>query len=323
WIWEPRPGAVVHGDVINDDAMRGPPAREDRPALRIAVLGDSSTYGFGLREQDGWGRALERLLRACDVDAEVINGGVIGYSIEQGYRLYEGKIRRFRPDVVVAAFGAVNEHFKDLTSDRTKIDLLSHPLFRARQFLERYDAFRLLERAIEGKPETKEITEDDVTPRVPVPAFVARVEDLARAVAEDGARLVLVSPPRRLDAEAQWPDVVRYTEALHEVASRNGIPLAPVRRAFHSKDEELLGTRWKEPAVAKGSELFIDQWHPSVRGHWLYAATVGRTLLEAGLLPSLADREDVLALLRGADAAAAQDGDGSLGANPAGDGGDD
>ncbi|MFG0317537.1 MAG: SGNH/GDSL hydrolase family protein [Planctomycetota bacterium JB042] len=305
WLWEPRPGVVVHGDAINEDAMRGPPvARDDRAALRIAVLGDSTTYGFGLREHDSWGRDLERFLRALDVDVEVLNGGVIGYSIEQGYRLYLGKIRPFRPDVVVAAFGAVNEHFKDLSTDRAKIDLLSHPLFRLRQLLERYAAFRLLERAIEGAPEVRELDEDDVTPRVPVREFRRRIADLKRAVEEDGGRLVLVSPPRRLDAEARWPDLIDYTEALEEAAKAEGIPLAPVRREFQSRDEVALGDRFREPSVAKDSPFFIDQWHPSVRGHVVYAGTVGLTLLQAGLLPQLEGREDVVALLEGAKARA-------------------
>lgn len=297
WIWEPRPGAVVHGDPINDDAMRGPAVpHEKRVGLRIAVLGDSSTYGFGLRERDSWGRMLEAILRGYDVDVDVVNGGVIGYTLEQGYRVYVGKVRDFRPDIVIAAFGAVNDHFKQLMTDRAKIDLLSHPMFRLRQFFERYGAFRWLARAIEGPRPVQEIGEADVTARVPVDAFARRLVDLKRAVEEDGARLVLVSPPRRVDGEAQWKDVPAYTAALDEVAAREGIPLVPVRDVFRRLDEQELGEKWEVPAVGKQSKLFLDQWHPSVRGHRLYAVTVGEVLLKSGLLPSLSDRPEILAL---------------------------
>ena len=42
--------------------------------------------------------------------AETLDAGVIGSTVRMGLARYRGLVRDFHPDVVVAAFGAVNEH---------------------------------------------------------------------------------------------------------------------------------------------------------------------------------------------------------------------
>jgi len=274
WLWEPRPGVHVRGAPIADDAHRGPALDpQEKRGIRIAVFGDSTTYGFGLAEEYSWGRALEKYLRSFGVKAEVINFGVIGYSLEQGYRVYLGKAREYQPDVVIAAFGAVNDHVPDLLTDRGKIDLVSHPIYRTHRFLTRYSTFRLMERLINGKPEPREVDEEDVTPRVPLDQFSARLVDFDRAVKEDGGQFVVVCPPRRAAGEKRLAPTIEYTHAIHEVTSREQIIMAEVRDAFRSADDD--------------EGLFLDEWHPTIKGHRLYAITIGQAMVAAGMFPEL------------------------------------
>ncbi len=289
WLWEPRPGVMVFGAPINEGGYRGPyypPGKSAR--LRIATLGDSSTYGFNVAEDVCWSRCLEAILRAFGCDVEVLNFGVIGFSAVQGERLYRGRVRDYRPDVVVAAFGAVNEAFTTLPglTDPEKIARVSSLGHRLRQFLLRYDFFRLLD-GLGGKPAEAAPPEAQGTvQRVPLAVFERTLADLNRAVREDGGRLVLVSPPRRRDGEEFLKGLgEEYTAAIRRVAEREGIPLADVREEFRLLDREALGEGADRLPKALESELFADGWHPSLKGHRAFAVTVGQALKEAGLLP--------------------------------------
>jgi hypothetical protein len=110
WFWEVRPGTPIPNcgsERINPAGYRGP-ARPPAPApgkRRIVVLGDSSTFGYGVCQPDTYAALLERELP----DAEVLNFGMIGYSAFQGEQLLEGRVLAYRPRVVLAAFGTVNE----------------------------------------------------------------------------------------------------------------------------------------------------------------------------------------------------------------------
>ncbi|MBI4880597.1 MAG: SGNH/GDSL hydrolase family protein [Planctomycetes bacterium] len=289
WLWEPRPGVIVFGAPINEGGYRGPyyPPRKGA-RLRIATLGDSSTYGFNVAEDVCWSRCLEAILRAYGCDVEVLNFGVIGFTAVQGERLYLGRVRDYQPDVVVAAFGAVNEAFTTLPglTDLEKIARVSSFGYRLRQFLLRYDFFRLLD-SLGGKPAEAAPPEAPGTAeRVAPEVFEQTLVDLNRAVTADGGRLILVSPPRRQDGV----DFLKgkgdeYTAAIHRVAEREQIPLADVLAEFRRLDREALGEGAESLPRALESELFTDGWHPSLKGHRAYAVVVGQALRDAGLLP--------------------------------------
>jgi lysophospholipase L1-like esterase len=86
---------------------RQPIAREPRPGtLRIAMLGDSSTFGFGSEDDETYPAALERVLNARSETAglppvEVLNAGVIGTGTGEQVLLFDFWVKQFRPSVVV------------------------------------------------------------------------------------------------------------------------------------------------------------------------------------------------------------------------------
>ncbi len=89
----------INGQGMRDEEVERQPGAKQR----IAVLGDSFTWGIGVADEE---RFTEQLERACGV--EVLNFGVAGYSPVQ-YWLMIGDVLSFRPDLVLIAFCLGND----------------------------------------------------------------------------------------------------------------------------------------------------------------------------------------------------------------------
>jgi hypothetical protein len=290
WLWEPRPGAEMDGDVVNDDCRRGERTPLERgAALRIATLGDSSTFGMTVRDAECFARRLPELIASRGGTADVVNDGCIGYSAVQGLAIYRGKTGRWKPDVVIAAFGAVNEHFQAASAvgDFDKIALFSSPMREARSWLTRFDSFRALEVLVAKDPGATGMPSFKARPRVTLEEFERALRELRLAVAEDGAKLLLVVPPRRPDAEVGFKSIVAYSDALPGIAQRIDVPLLDLRAPFRELDEQDPGVA----AAPKDSPRFNDAFHPSAEGHRLYALALYAELDRLGWL--VPDREGI------------------------------
>jgi len=73
------------------------------PKHRIAIVGDSFTFGLEVHYEQTWGYHLELRLGP---EYQVLNFGVDGYGVDQAYLRYERDVRSWRPDVVV--LGIIN-----------------------------------------------------------------------------------------------------------------------------------------------------------------------------------------------------------------------
>ncbi len=109
--WELIPGAAgvgKEGEIIkiNSAGFRDREWVHEKPpgTLRIAVLGDSFTFGMAVALEDAYVKQLERLLNRGDIRVEVLNFGVIGYGMWQYLSLLERKVLPYRPDLIVIGF---------------------------------------------------------------------------------------------------------------------------------------------------------------------------------------------------------------------------
>jgi len=102
--WELLP-SVTAGDVrVNAAGFRGPDFTQELPSgvTRVAVVGDSETFGALLKEDETLPGALQRELHAASPCRwEVLNFGIEGYNTVQESRLLETKVLRYQPSVVV------------------------------------------------------------------------------------------------------------------------------------------------------------------------------------------------------------------------------
>jgi len=68
---------------------------------RIALVGDSNTFGQEVPYEDTWGYFLQKTLGA---EVQVLNFGVAGYGIDQAYLRYEKDVRPWKPRIVIFGF---------------------------------------------------------------------------------------------------------------------------------------------------------------------------------------------------------------------------
>ncbi len=82
-----------------DPALPKPPG-----IVRILMLGDSFTFGFPVKDDETFCALIERGLRERGYRADLINGGVSGYSPTLHYISLRDQFLAFDPDVVVLWF---------------------------------------------------------------------------------------------------------------------------------------------------------------------------------------------------------------------------
>ncbi len=106
--WELKPGARgvgLQGETIeiNSHGFRDleKPINKPNNVKRIAVLGDSFTFGMAVNLEDTFVKQLEGLLNQQDYRVETLNFGVIGYHLWQYVALLENKTFEYKPDLIV------------------------------------------------------------------------------------------------------------------------------------------------------------------------------------------------------------------------------
>ncbi len=106
-----RPGSDCgNGEQVNLSGFRGREFSEGEndKIFRIAVAGDSMTYGAGPIE-DSFPLQLERLLSEDGLKAEVINAGVPGYCTLNEIKSVQKYIVPIKPDMVILGFYPGND----------------------------------------------------------------------------------------------------------------------------------------------------------------------------------------------------------------------
>jgi hypothetical protein len=73
----------------------------ERPRYRIALVGDSYTFGMDVTYEQSWARQLER---ALGPEFQVLDFGIDGYGVDQSYLRYVRDVRPWHPDVAVLGF---------------------------------------------------------------------------------------------------------------------------------------------------------------------------------------------------------------------------
>lgn len=93
---------------INSKGLRDDETPYEKPpgTHRIAVIGDSRTFGYGVMI----GQHYSRLLEGYFQDLEVINLGVSGYGIDQSFLILQEEGFRYSPDLVIAYVSHFGDH---------------------------------------------------------------------------------------------------------------------------------------------------------------------------------------------------------------------
>jgi lysophospholipase L1-like esterase len=115
------------------------------PPYRILCVGDSTTFGFNVDDDDTYPVQLERTLRERHPEAaiEVINSGVVGWSWLQGLRFLETEGADLRPDLIIAAHGTNDLFWEAQTTDAEHMRDQQHPLAPIQALIRRTNIVRL------------------------------------------------------------------------------------------------------------------------------------------------------------------------------------
>jgi hypothetical protein len=106
----------------NSLGFRGPEWAMQKPdnTYRIALIGDSHAFAFGVPFKDSFGEVLAGILRErykhLDLDFEVLNFAVDGYNIKQELAVLKEYVLRYAPDLVIAV-PCSNDHEPEMTVD--------------------------------------------------------------------------------------------------------------------------------------------------------------------------------------------------------------
>lgn len=98
--------------TINEDGYRGPVAgARVAGTWRVAALGDSFTFGYGVEEEEAWPRVLEAALEtAGGRKEEIYNLGIGGYGTTQQVAWLEERLKAgLQPDAVIVGFYPGND----------------------------------------------------------------------------------------------------------------------------------------------------------------------------------------------------------------------
>jgi lysophospholipase L1-like esterase len=307
-LWSPRPGAVIQfgereriggpPEHVNADGLRGPrvPRARTPGVVRIATLGDSSTFGLGVTHAQSYPALLVDELARLGVRAEVLSAGVEGYTVVQGRQRWRHLVADWQPDVVVLAFGAVNEHWAADETDEEKLARLAGERAWARRWaasarehlrvvqgLEHLadpgGAARRLAAAEEQRAIAQYLAGHAGNPqwpfrrRVKVADYQRVLAEFVREVRAAGARPIVVVPPRRRAAEVDLPVLRAYTRATMVAAADEGAQVLAAHTRFRAVEAEGGDHPW----------FIHDYWHPNAAGHARLAEWLAPMVVDPGL----------------------------------------
>jgi lysophospholipase L1-like esterase len=109
-MWRLRADLNTHFEQArvrtNEHHLRGPSFAAAKPAgkFRVVCLGASPTFGWGVQENEAYPAVVAAGLAGRSIAAEVINGGVPGYTSWQGLHFLQRDVLAWSPDVVTVAY---------------------------------------------------------------------------------------------------------------------------------------------------------------------------------------------------------------------------
>ncbi len=266
WGFEPG-STVVHGNVpitINSLGLRGPelPASKASGELRLLSVGDSTVYGYGVRDAEIFGEvAAQALAEARGAPVRHINGALPGYDSQQAMAVLGDVGGAVEPDwLVIACLWSDLFHTRRGPDAGPRVPLASYRLLL--RVLDPWLPPRTIgwwdpERGV-GTPGAGR------SPRTDLAAYMDNLRRLATEGEALGARPVFVSLPAPIDLDRrQVPSYIHaYRAGMYTVSQRLGAPFLD--------GPDLFAQAGATPA------MFFDQVHPSAEGH----AILGRALAE-------------------------------------------
>ncbi len=249
----------------NELGMRNPALVPKGGRFRIVALGDSTTFGVGVEEEEAWPAQLQALLDGAGKNVEVINAGFPGSTSYQGLRFLEKNVSTLEPDVVVATYGRNDgalSPFSDseiarMARKHTFWDLVTMPMERKERHGTRLSPEEFLHALLQIRqvcvrhgtalvvlkwPSRAELSD---APN-PLPSYLPVIEAAARMT---GTPMLDLTEDIRRDPQDFYVDDVHATPAGCRVVARR---VADILAAEFKRG---MGAAWFEAQAARAAAL--------------------------------------------------------------------
>jgi hypothetical protein len=251
--WEKTPHAVeVRFNALG--LRDGEIGKKTEGTLRIAIIGDSFTYGHGLPEKLSYPRQLETLLRGKDPGrpVEVINAGRGGEELDRLEPLAMAVLDRFSPDVLVYGY-FLNDPLRPASAEESEIEPMLDPAWQEKKVTagrlalgERDVGFPRLLALLSDFTRGRDLSERTMAwyrslhePEAWKPSGEVIVR-MARKANEQGCRFVLLILPLIWNLESDYP-LTDIHERIVTFAHENGIEVIDALPALRGRpDRDLM-----------------------------------------------------------------------------------
>ena len=260
--------------IVSDTEGFRVPASGDtkKVAKTLYVLGDSSSFGWGVDYEKTYSSLLVEKLNTSSVRFKLRNLSLPGFSSFQGKLLWQGLDEVKNGDWVILSFGW-NDSYPSLQTDRRQFESRNSLMGKINWNMRQTLLFRWMRtwRLPEPDFEYKEGAR-----RVPLTQYRENLAALIEAVREKGAKPVLVSVC----------NFAEYQDTAKQTANNKKIPffnfpseLEPFLSTVHDRFPDQFVTYFE--AYGEGMEanpmlafLFPDRCHPNEIGHGLMAEVI-------------------------------------------------
>lgn len=317
WLYDLSPGAVAPGPFgkveyrIASHGFRDLERNEKKPpgTYRVAVLGDSVTFGYGVSREDGFVARTEAALAALSASehdekkVEVLNFGISGFNPYSETELFRGVVRDYAPDLTLVQF-CVNDlndprfHFGASTVQRlgampakafpnpARAEDAPWEVSPAAALCDHSNLCRVLLGGALG-PNRDPVDGGDIQEAFEVrdgPGFEEewawlreRYRELAASAAEAGSEFGIIAFPHAAELSSD-PAALTAAGKLVTLGREEGWLVIDVLPAMRSSG-------------AEPTALYLDVWHPTSEGHRVASEVIADALREQLQKPAANGRE--------------------------------
>ncbi|MEW6744833.1 MAG: GDSL-type esterase/lipase family protein [Planctomycetota bacterium] len=269
-FWGLQPGLKLENIVTNGLGLRCPEIPvEKNGEFRILSLGESTTFGDRIRYEECYSARLEKALgQFRGKPLRVINAGVPGYSLFQGYIYLKSRGLELEPDGVLLYFG-INDFLpvtylaeRDAMAQSSTVGLNDWELFwRRESFLHKVTSWisqhsnlvRGIRSLLHREIQPSMLRQAEGRVRVPPEHRIELLKRIAGLCRERGIPLIIIVPWYR--------EFFMHGPLLREFAAEHGLPLVDLPEELADLTEAT-------------SNYFIDPMHPNAAGHGLIAEAI-------------------------------------------------
>lgn len=295
--YELIPNAPDKRDTISSAGLRDREFDQQKPpdVFRIAVIGDSVTFGLHSPQNDSYPKSLESMLNACkppdSPKFEVMNFGVPGYSAVQIARQLKTRVLAFQPDLVIYGYvlndpqpASIEQQLLDAFNDAARYGQYDSILRPVNELLHNSRLFRILRFSIVGIPE-------HINKRISDPGYVAvaqgkhaefirslhqgslwkDVQDSMRSIGgHDVPILLALFPTRKCVSNKQYQALAEVRSLILSEASKHDMQTLDLLQPYLQTFDNGSG------------RLFFDLLHPNQTGNRVAAAAILTNLVMHG-----------------------------------------